>query len=118
MGITKVNLKIANLKDEKKTVEGEFMVDSGAFYTVLPKNMVDKLGLKPTIKREFGLADGTTIKRELSSAYITFNNDKIASPVILGKAGDSPLMGALTLEAFGLILDPFKRKLHPAKLML
>lgn len=118
MGITNVNLKIANLKDESKAVEGEFIVDSGAFYTVLPKSMVAKLGLKPTTQREFSLADGTIIKRELSSAYITFNSDKIASLVVLGKAGDSPLMGALTLEAFGLILDPFNRKLHPAKLML
>lgn len=118
MGITNVNLKIANLKDESRAVEGEFIVDSGAFYTVLPKSMVAKLGLKPTTQREFSLADGTKVKRPLGNAFITFNNDKIASLVILGRAGDSPLMGALTLEAFGLILDPFKRQLHPAKLML
>lgn len=118
MGLTKVVLEISNLENQSKSIKGEFLVDSGAFYTVLPKRMVDKLGLKPEINREFGLADGTTIKRSLSSAYITFDNDKIASPVILGKAGDSPLMGTLTLEAFGLILDPFKRQLHPAKLVL
>lgn len=118
MGLTKVVLEITNLQDKSKTIKGEFLVDSGAFYTVLPKRMVEKLGLKPELTREFGLADGTTIKRFLSSAYITFDNETIASPVILGKTKDSPLMGALTLESFGLILDPFKRELHPAKLML
>lgn len=118
MGLTKVILEITNLEDKTKTVKGEFLVDSGAFYTILPKRMVDKLGLKPELTKEFGLTDGTTIKRRLSSAYVTFDNNRIASPVILGKAGDSPLIGALTLESFGLILDPFKRELHPARLML
>lgn len=118
MGLTKVVLQIINPGNKSKTIKGEFLVDSGAFYTVLPKRMVDKLGLKPELTREFGLADGTTIKRALSSAYITFGDDTIASPVILGKTGDNPLMGVLTLESFGLILDPFKRELHPAKLML
>lgn len=118
MGLTTVFLEITNPENKSKKVTGEFLVDSGAFYTVLPKRMVDKLGLKPELTRKFGLADGTKIKRCLSSAYITFNKDRIASPVILGKIGDSALMGALTLESFGLILDPFKRELHPAKLML
>ena len=118
MGLTTVVLEITSPEDKTKTIKGEFLVDSGAFYTVLPKRMVNKLNLKPATTREFSLADGTTIKRALSSAYITFKDDKIASPVILGKAGDSPLMGTLTLESFGLILDPFNRKLHPAKLML
>lgn len=118
MGLTKVILEIINLEDKSKTIKGEFLVDSGAFYTVLPKRLVEKLKLKPEFKQDFSLADGTTITREIGSAYIVFEGRKIASPVILGKISDSPLMGTLTLEAFGLILDPFKRELHPAKLIL
>lgn len=118
MGMTEVTLTIVNPENKAKTITEEFFVDSGAFYTVLPKRLVDKLGLKPSYEQEFSLADGTKIKRGIGSAYITFEGRKVASPVILGKADDSALMGVLTLEAFGLILDPFKRKLHPAKLML
>lgn len=118
MGLTKVTLKITNPEDQSKEAEEEFLVDSGAFYTVLPKKIVDKLNLKPSFEQKFSLADGTTIARDISSAYITFKGRKIATPVVLGKASDSSLMGVLTLEAFGLILDPFERKLHPAKLAL
>ena len=118
MGLTTVLLEVTNPDDKSKTVKGEFLVDSGSFFTVLPKRMVNKLGLKPESTREFGLADGTTIRRPVSNAYITFKDNKIASPVILGKEKDNPLMGALTLESFGLILNPFDRTLHPAKLML
>lgn len=118
MGLTKVVLEIANPEDTSKTIKGEFLVDSGAFYTVLPKRMVEKLALKPDFEQEFSLADGTGISRPVGSAYVTFENRRIASPVILGKVNDTALMGVLTLEALGLVLNPFNRTLHPAKLML
>lgn len=118
MGLTKVTLQITNPEDPKKSLQDEFLVDSGAFYTVLPKKMVDKLGLRPEFQQNFSLADGTTISRPVGNAYVIFEGRKTASPVILGKANDSPLLGVLTLEGLGLILDPFQRKLHPAKLVL
>ena len=118
MGLTTVILEITNPDDKTKTVKGEFLVDSGAFYTVLPKRMVDKLALKPKFTQRFGLADGTSIKRWVGNAYVKFESREIASPVVLGQAKDNPLLGVLTLESFGLILDPFKRELHPARLML
>lgn len=118
MGLTKVKLEITNPSKPSKKITEEFLVDSGAFYTVLPKHFVDKLDLKPSYNQDFSLADGTTIKRPIGSAYISFQGRKVASPVVLGKANDSALMGVLSLEALGLILDPFQRKIHPAKLVL
>jgi len=118
MGLTKVILEITNPENKSKTIKGEFLVDSGAFYTVLPKRMVEKLDLKADYKQQFSLADGTSITRPVGNAYIIFEGRRTASPVILGKEGDTPLMGALTLEALGLIINPFDRTLHPAKLML
>jgi hypothetical protein len=38
--------------------------------------------------------------------------------VIVGEPGDDPLLGATTLEGFGLVLDPFRRELRPMKLPL
>lgn len=118
MGLTTVTLTITNPENKAKTITEEFLVDSGAFYTVLPKRMVERLDLKPNYRQDFRLADGTKIRRPVGSAYITFQGRKTASPVVLGRNGDNALLGVLTLEALGLILDPFKRQLHPAKLML
>lgn len=118
MGLTKVILEIKNPANPKKAIRSEFLVDSGAAYTVLPKRLVEKLGLKPNYEQEFGLADGTSIKRKVGSAFIKFESRETASPVVLGEKNDSPLLGVLTLEALGLVLDPFERSLHPAKLML
>jgi serine/threonine protein kinase len=40
------------------------------------------------------------------------------SMVIVGEKGDDPLLGATTIEGFGLVLDPFRRELRPMKLPL
>ena len=40
------------------------------------------------------------------------------TPVILGKGDDEALLGVVTLEIFGFILDPFNRTVRPARLML
>jgi hypothetical protein len=42
----------------------------------------------------------------------------VASPVIFGEEGDKPLLGAITLESIGLVLDPFKRRLIPMQTLL
>jgi hypothetical protein len=40
------------------------------------------------------------------------------SPVVLGGPGDAALLGAVTLETLGLMLNPLSRELLPMRLML
>ena len=118
MGITNIHAKISSIEKPGKSAEGDFMVDTGAGYTVLPYDIVKSLGLKPTKKQKFSLADGTTIERKLSWAMIEIDGSKAPSTVVLGQKGDSALLGVITLENMGLMVDPFKRKLLPMRLML
>lgn len=118
MGIIKVKLTVKNIYDTTKQVEEEFLVDSGAHFTVLPFETVKILSLKPTYVQQFSLADGRMIKRSLGNALITFENKEIAVSVVLGQKGDTALLGVTTLESFGLMLDPFKRRIYHSKLML
>jgi predicted aspartyl protease len=69
-------------------------------------------------KHTFTLADGTHVERKVSECRIALNGVERHSPVILGEPGDDPLLGAITLEVLGLVLDPFKRELRPMKLRL
>jgi len=118
MGITTVSLTIKNPRNPNKKVTNEFLVDTGAHYTVLPESIVKKLGLKSSWIQEFSLADGKVIKRPIGGAIIRFENKELPAPVVLGEKDDSPLLGVTTLENFGLMIDPFKRKLYHSKLML
>lgn len=116
MGITTVQATIMDL-GKKVSASDEFLVDMGASYTVIPKKIADRLGLKPTKSQKFSLADGTTIQRNLSSAIVKFDGNEAATTVVIGQKDDSPILGAITLEGMGLMVDPFKRKLIPMKLL-
>jgi len=102
-----------------KSREVDFLVDSGATYTVLKKNVWEYLGLTPKREVVLILADGTSIKRSLSEAVIELPGyGEYYSPVILGEEEDENLLGTVTLEIFGLVLDPLKRELRPLRALL
>jgi predicted aspartyl protease len=95
------------------------LVDSGAVYSLLPEKTWKRLELRPKRRELFQLADGTTVERQVSECRVAYGKLEAHSPVILGEPGDDePLLGAVTLETFGLILDPFSRKLRPMRLVL
>ncbi len=116
MGITKVSLKVKNPANPKKVFEAEFMVDSGATFTVVPSNELKKMGIKPVREERFLLADGKIIKRKVGNALFEHKGIEGAAPVLFGQKGDSLLLGIFTLEAMGLSLDPLKRNLYKATL--
>lgn len=118
MGMTQVRLIVKNPRDPKKQMAGEFLVDSGAHYTVLPLEMVRGLKLKPSYEQDFSLADGKIISRSIGGAVIRFEDRELPVPVVLGEKNDTGLLGVTTLESFGLMLDPFQRKIYKSKLML
>lgn len=113
-----MELTIKSPSNPRLTQKGRFLVDSGASFTVLPKDFVDRLKLRPNFTREFILADGKKVERKIGNASIKYGEDEIVTPVVLGKKGDSPLLGTITLESFGLLLDPFQRKLYKSTMML
>jgi len=96
-----------------------FLADSSATYTVLKKDVWEYLGLKPKREVELILADGAVIRRFLSEAVVELPGyGEYYSPVLLGEEGDENLLGTVTLEIFGLVLDPLKRELRPIRAIL
>lgn len=118
MAITFVKVKIVNPADERKETTVQFMVGSGAIYSVIPKDVLKKLGIYPHSKKSFTLANGEVIERGIGNAVFEYGGEKGASPVIFGEKGDSALLGAVTLEALGFMLDPLKREIRPIPMVL
>jgi predicted aspartyl protease len=96
----------------------KFLVDSGALYSVVPAPVLRRLAIKPGKTKAFILADGAEVKRPLGQALFRLNGEEAASPVIFGEPGDSILLGSLSLEALGFMLDPLKRELRPLPMLL
>jgi clan AA aspartic protease len=118
MGLTFIKARIYNPRNPRKSAELEFLVDSGAAYSVVPATVLKRLGIKPRSKREFTLADGSTVERKMGDALFRLDGNEGASPVIFGEQDDSTLMGIVSLEALGMILDPLKRELRPLPMVL
>ena len=117
MGIVYLKLKVVNPAHPRKKKECEFLVDSGAVYSVVPAEVLKRLGIKPTSFQEFILANGEIIKKPIGNAFFEYQGKIRAAPVVFGDKGIY-LLGATTLEALGMMLDPLRRELKPLPMVL
>ena len=113
MGLTQVPGKVKRPDGRGAVVRIRFLVDTGALYTVLPERVWRALRLRPMSTAEFGLADGTAIVRAVSEARFEIARRTATSPVVLGERDDAPLLGAVTLETLGLMVNPLTREVRP-----
>ena len=116
MGLTYVEGQARGTEGQQETLE--FLVDSGAVYSLLPQAVWQSLGLQPYREERFVLADCTAVIRNVSYCFMVLPQGEGYSPVVLGEPDDDQaLLGAVTLENLGLMLNPFSRTLHPMRLL-
>lgn len=118
MGLTikKFIVKPSYAAPEKIVVD--FMIDSGAVYSLVPTTELKKLGIEPYKSMDFFLADGTKITRRVGDAYFEYDGEGGSAPVVFGEEGDEPLLGATALESCGLVLNPYKREIYPMRMLM
>lgn len=116
MGITYIEGCVKGPTGKKENVD--FLIDSGATYSLLPQGVWKSIELKPKRKVIFTLADGAKIERSVSESFISLPQGEAHSPVILGQENDEALLGVVTLEILGLVFNPFDRTLHPMRMLL
>lgn len=94
------------------------LVDTGATYSQFPRAVLARLGVTAHDRAEFILADGRTIVRDLATVVVRIGGKTRHALCIIGDADTRALLGATTLELFGLAADPVNRRLVPAPLYL
>jgi len=118
MGLTFLELEVANLARPEVTEKLNFLIDSRATYSVVPAAVLDRLGIVPLAEQDFRLANGSKIRRRRGFGFFRLGDHVGGSDVIFGEPGDSVLLGALTLESLGFVLDPIRRTLEPLPMIL
>ena len=96
----------------------EALVDTGATYSVIPKDVLDELGVVVEETRSFEIADGTEIELQSGEASIRVGEKRVTVVVVFGPEGASPLLGATTLEMASLAVDPIREILVPVSGLL
>lgn len=99
--------------DGSRFEEVEALVDTGSSYTWVARSLLDRLGAQATIQQRFQTADGRIILRDVAELPVRLDGDTRITMVVFGDEGTVPLMGAHTLEGFGLAPDPLGHRLIP-----
>ncbi len=118
MGLIFLEIEVGNPSTPEVTETIELLIDSGAIYSVIPTPVLEGLGIAPISQQEFRLADGTRITRNKGIALFRYGERIGGADVIFGEEGDYSLLGAFTLEALGLSLNPLRRELTPLPMLL
>lgn len=111
MGATHVTVTIRNPADPKKSWEGLFLVDSGAIDSLVPKDHLEAIGLKPKAQRIYELANGSEIKRDITTGDIEFMGEIVGGTIIFADPGTEPILGVTALESVGIDINPGNQKL-------
>src|SRR5439155_12303080 len=111
-------LEIGNPANPAVTERLDFLIDSGAIYSVVPAPVLERLGIQPLSTQEFRLANGTKVQRKKGMAVFKYGDRIGGADVIFAEEGDSILLGAFTLEGLGLSLHPLRRGLEQLPMLL
>ena len=119
MGATYVDVTIRNPAEPQRSWTGRFLVDTGAFDSLVPRAHLQAIGLKPRGRREYVLADGKPIAFDITVAEIEFEGEVVGGTVVYGDEGAEPLLGVTALESGGFEVDPRNEELKrlPAVLL-
>ncbi len=112
MGTFNCPLRLESM-DGERSLEIEALVDTGAFYTMVPASQLTELGVTPSRSVHLELADGRVGEYDLGEARATIDGRSVTTIVVFGEEGVEPLLGSYTLEGLGLVVDPWDTKLFP-----
>jgi len=118
MGFTVVRVRICDPEKPESCHELELLADTGAMYSIVPKEILEKIGIRPFGRRVFALANGEKIEREVGGAVYKVDRYQGYASVVFGVDEDKPLLGVTALEEMGLQVDPVTKQLRPIELLL
>ena len=110
MGRFRVAVQVGSRTDEH--LESlEALVDTGATYTWIPRDVLEDLGVVPEEDRPFVLADGREAHYQIAWVQIKIQERVQPTIALFGERGSEPILGVVTLEEFLLAVDSVGRRL-------
>ena len=96
----------------------DLMVDAGVTYTCLPRSLLERLGYRPVGRRPVVFANGAEAEWEVAVITLGLLGPVLPTLCFMAPNASQGLLGAVTLEEFGLGVDPIARRLIPVKTYL
>jgi len=113
MGTFTVAATLTNPVHPDRCLTLDLTVDTGATYTLLPAEVVEELGLTTPRERTVMLGSGERVRYGVGQVAIALDGEEWPTLFLAGPRGCPALLGAMTLEGFGLAPDPVNKRLVP-----
>jgi predicted aspartyl protease len=91
----------------------EAWVDTGSLYSWMPRDVLERIGIREHGTRRFTLANGEKVDRPIGHVWITVENQTTPTIVVFGPEKSQTLLGAYALEGLALAADPVNERLVP-----
>ena len=113
MGTFAVKVALSHPEHRADQLALDLLVDTGATWSLIPAEAASSLGVEPTEARSVRTADGRRLDLPLTEVRFTIDGRSLTTPCLVGAPNAPALLGAVTLEAFGLAADPVQKILVP-----
>lgn len=111
MGTTHITVTVKNPAARDRSWQGEFLVDTGAIESVIPRQHLEAIGVEPFGSRTYELADGSRLELDMGLAELEFMDETVGGVVVFVDDDAEPLLGLTALESAGIEVDPRNQQL-------
>ena len=115
MGTFRVEVTVKNLRDPARSRTLSVLVDTGATYMTLPRDVMEALGCETIGKRRVLLANGREEEWPFGVVLLVLEGQELPTVCLIGPNGGPAILGAVTLEEFALGVDPVAKRLVPVR---
>jgi clan AA aspartic protease len=106
--------KRVKLMGEKGTLEIDALIDTGTNRLLIPKEVAERLGVKPMFKVKAELADGSVEEVDVGPVFVEMLGRGAPEWAAIVEKGEV-CVGAETLETLGLAVDPVTGEVYPTR---
>jgi predicted aspartyl protease len=118
LGFTYVRVTVASPGSPEKSEEIELLVDTGAILSVIPRPMLERLGVTPVDTQRVRAFGGQVMEREIGGVFHTHENSRGFVSVLFGEEGDQSILGVTALEVMALRVDPRSGQLERTDILM
>ena len=115
VGTFRVIIEIENplRRGDRRSVPGA-LVDTGAELTMVPRAVLESLGVRVEKTLRLRTADGKVAQRDIGYALVHAAGIETNDEVVFGEEGDMVLLGSRSLEGLNLRVDAREKRLVDA----
>ena len=116
MGLVHAQVRVSSPANPSRGEQIELLVDTGAMLSVIPREVLERLGITPLGAHQFR-GSGGVIRREIGAVMMGYDDAVAGVTSAFGEDGDPTVMGLTALESLGYEIDQAAGELRRTEML-